>query len=451
MAVRTADERPRRVLVVEDEGPMRELLARHFRKLGHQVVLADSVEEVQRRGHLDREWDVVVTDVHLPGLSGIELARRLSDRADSLILVTGDHDRTLYDEAMRQVRAGYLLKPFELFELDAAIRLAETKPVRGLRTRLRSFWPKRSRSKAVGVQLSQETGVPVRALLLSLGALAVPVVATLMGAPSQPDQLMLWVSALIPPFLLAYYRGWRGAAGALALGMGALALTQAAANALSIEIPDGKALLGMLFAFILTCLGAGWLSSGLHAFRRKAESFALMDPLTGLANRGHLQTFLESRFAAGMRRREQKVGIVFFDLDHFKSWNDELGHDSGDTALVAFADVLRRNTRAMDLAARYGGEEFIVVLSEVNYSGAMVYVDRVRDSLKQLVINGRKLSVSIGVAFQDPSMQMATDLVAAADAAMLSAKEAGRDCVRVYAEGAPVKATLVHTALKISA
>ena len=426
----TAGRRARRVLVVEDEASMRELLARHFRKLGHQVVVADSVEEVQKRGHLERKWDVVVTDVHLPGLSGIELARRLSSRVDSLILVTGDHDRGLFDEAMKQVRAGFLLKPFELFELDSAIRLADAQPRTHDRwfRRLREWRPGRSKHQHQESPGSRPgSGVPMRALLFSIAALAVPVTATLMGDPATPDELMVWVSALIPPFMLAYYRGWRGAAFALALGMGTLALTQTAANARHLTLPDGQAQLAMLFAFILTCLGAGWMSNGLHKYRRKAEAFALTDPLTGLANRAHLQSYLESRFAAGLRRRsEYTVAVLLFDLDHFKSWNDDLGHDAGDTALVAFADVLRRHTRAMDLAARFGGDQFLVVLSEADFDGAMTYSDRIRDMLKQVNLHGRRLTVSVGIAFQEPAMLSVTDLIAAADAAMLSAKQAGR-------------------------
>ena len=429
----TAGRRARRVLVVEDEASMRDLLARHFRKLGHQVVVADSVEEVQKRGHLERKWDVVVTDVHLPGLSGIELARRLSSRVDSLILVTGDHDRGLFDEAMKQVRAGFLLKPFELFELDSAIRLADAQPRAGDRWFLRvREWLTRKSSHRESPASRPGSGVPVRALLFSIAALAVPVTATLMGDPSSPDELMVWVSALIPPFTLAYYRGWRGAAFALAMGMGALAVTQTAANARHLTLPEGQAQLAMLFAFILTCLGAGWLSNELHKYRRKAEAFALTDPLTGLANRAHLQSYLESRFAAGLRRRsEQTVAVLLFDLDDFKSWNDDLGHDAGDTALVAFADVLRRHTRAMDLAARFGGDQFLVVLSESDFDGAMTYSDRIRDMLKQVNLQGRRLTVSVGIAFQEPAMLSVTDLLAAADAAMLSAKQAGRGCTHV--------------------
>ncbi|MEX2281332.1 MAG: GGDEF domain-containing protein, partial [Gemmatimonadota bacterium] len=278
-----------------------------------------------------------------------------------------------------------------------------------------------------------DSGVPLRALLFSIAALAVPVLATLLGSPSNPDELMVWVAALIPPFMLAYYRGWRGAAGALALGMGALAITQASANAMAIALPADDVLLGMLFTLIITCLGAGWLSNGLHSYRRKAEAFALMDPLTGLANRAHLQNYLQSRFAAGLRRRSTtRLAVALFDLDHFKSWNHELGNDAGDTALVAFADVLRRNTRAMDLAARYEADQFIVVLSESELAGAITYVDRIRDLLRQVNLQGHRLTVSVGVAFQEPGMTMASDLTAAADTALALAKQSGRNCVRVY-------------------
>jgi diguanylate cyclase (GGDEF)-like protein len=274
--------------------------------------------------------------------------------------------------------------------------------------------------------------VPLRALILSLAAMIVPIAGTMFSVNGgAPQDLLLWVSALIPPFLMSYYRGWKGSAGALALGMATMVLAQSVASGMGAALPAGGTLLAMLTIFIFTCLGAGWLSNALHQHRIEAEKNALTDPLTGLANRAHLEMFLSHRFAAAMRGHT-RLAIVFFDIDHFKHWNDELGHDAGDQALIAFADVLKRNMRAENLGARYGGEEFVAVLNEADYPGVMVFVERIREGLRHIRPYGRKLTVSIGVAFQWQGLSQPGDMLAAADAAVYSAKAAGRDCVRVF-------------------
>src|SRR5687767_9787749 len=428
----------RRVLVVDVEPYLRDMIARHYRKRGDRVVVAASAEEVQQRGHLRRDWDVVIADIHLPALSGIEIARRISHRADSLVLITGDADRLLADEALRDLHAGYLLKPFELFQLDAAVRLATRRKRLVLRVgdwfaAVRKRLPIRKAAATDSVRL------PARALVLSIGALLAPLIAVFSNVVATPYEPLLFISALIPPFLMAYYKGWRGATSALALGMVSLALLAIATNLIGTAIPAGATLPSMLITFVATCLGAGWMSHGLHEHRADAQRNALSDPLTGLANKAHLESFLNGRFAAG-RRNGGSCTIVFFDLDHFKHWNSDLGHEAGDKAIVAFADALRRNTRAMDLCGRWGGEHFVTILNSSDLASANAYTERVRQSLRRVGLFGRRLTASIGVAFQQAHMTEPDELIAAAEIAVQEAKAAGRDCVRISQpkpEGAP--------------
>jgi len=420
------ESRAARVLVVDDEPGMRQLLAKHFKLSGAQVVAAGSAEEVMQRGHLHRDWDVVVIDVHLPGRSGVELAQQVERRTASLVLVTGDSSTSVANEALSSVNAGYLLKPFELFELDAAVRMS---------TRMKSA------QKAIGDRRfavnqraqSKMEGVPVRALLMSIGALLIPAAGQFIG-PVPGNDFLLWISALIPPFLLAYYRGWTGAASALAMGMVTLVAAQIIAVTTGMELLSAETLLALSVTLLLTSIGAGWLSSTLHQRRAEAEVSALSDPLTGLANRARLTDFLDSHWAASVRNNTQ-LAAVFFDIDNFKQWNDELGHEAGDDALAAFADVLRQNTRASNLSARYGGEEFVTVLTATDYAGAMIFADRMREAVRRLELHTRrKLTVSVGIAFRSSFLRTPAELLAAADAALYSAKAAGRDCVRVYQE-----------------
>ena len=117
----------RRILVVEDEAPVRELVARHLEKKGYSVAQAADAEEVLLSMSRDREpYDLVLSDIHLPGLNGVELLRLLLTHSPlrPVIMITGDSDESLARRALDYGAAGYLLKPFELFELDAAVQQA---------------------------------------------------------------------------------------------------------------------------------------------------------------------------------------------------------------------------------------------------------------------------------------------------------------------------------------
>lgn len=117
----------RRILVVEDEAPVRELVARHLERKGYEVAQASDAEQVLLRMSRDREpFDVVLSDIHLPGLSGVELLRLLLTHSPlrPVIMITGDADEALARRALGFGAAGYLLKPFQLFELEAAVQQA---------------------------------------------------------------------------------------------------------------------------------------------------------------------------------------------------------------------------------------------------------------------------------------------------------------------------------------
>jgi cyclic di-GMP phosphodiesterase len=271
--------------------------------------------------------------------------------------------------------------------------------------------------------------VPPRALAFSALALSVPMITAL----TVPDQLgeygaLLWLLALIPAFLLAYHRGWRGAATALALGMVSLSFTQVVATVLDLSVPD--MLLGIVVAYIGITLGIGGLAETMHRDKDAVETMAYTDGLTRLPNRRHVTLFLENECAAAGRGR--LLSTVLFDLDHFKQYNDQYGHAAGDEALRVFGDVLARTTRRMNLSGRLGGEEFLTVLAETGSEGAMVFAERIRTVLKGHRLGEPPLTVSAGVATFHPGMRSADELLAAADHALYQAKDAGRDRVKLF-------------------
>ena len=269
----------------------------------------------------------------------------------------------------------------------------------------------------------------LRALIISVAALLVPVCGSLL-APNAlgPYGALLWLLALVPAFLLAYHRVWRGVATALALGMVTLSSTQVAAALLGRETPS--LLPAVVIAYLVIALGVGWLAELLHRDRDEVEDMAFTDLLTHLPNRRHARLFLDNEFAAAERGRT--LSLVLFDLDHFKAYNDRFGHGAGDAALRVFAEILARTTRRMDLSGRFGGEEFLSVLTSTDTEGALIFADRIRAALASSRLSRGSLTVSAGAATYHPTMRSPDELLAAADDALYQAKREGRNRVRLF-------------------
>ena len=162
----------------------------------------------------------------------------------------------------------------------------------------------------------------------------------------------------------------------------------------------------------------------------RIESLAYYDTLTALPNRLLLLDRLSQGLAAA-RRQDQKLALLFFDLDRFKNINDSLGHSIGDVLLQEVATRLKACTREQDTVARLGGDEFLIVLNGVtDVSHVAVAAERFMDTmLAEFVIQGHSLSVgcSIGISiFPDHGADTET-LIKHADAAMYCAKDRGRN------------------------
>ncbi len=169
-----------------------------------------------------------------------------------------------------------------------------------------------------------------------------------------------------------------------------------------------------------------------EANARLAE-LSVTDPLTGLANRRHLETYAEEEWRRSARRGEG-LAFVMLDVDHFKYYNDALGHLAGDECLIQVASALRRLAqRPTDLVARYGGEEFACLLAGLDRRQALAHAERLRAAVEALDLPhpassvGPRVTISLGVAWTKP--QTTADwraTLAAADAALYCAKAGGR-------------------------
>ncbi|HSP02983.1 MAG TPA: EAL domain-containing protein [Acidimicrobiales bacterium] len=162
---------------------------------------------------------------------------------------------------------------------------------------------------------------------------------------------------------------------------------------------------------------------------------ATHDDLTGLANRASLVAELD-RAAARAERSGQGLGLLFIDLDRFKSVNDTLGHRVGDVVLQQVAARLLQATRDTDLVARNGGDEFVVLAEEAGDVTVVARLaERIQDALSEPVAfddDVIPVSASIGVAWLEPGDPHTLDQLRDADVAMYHAKSSGPGQIRVF-------------------
>lgn len=264
--------------------------------------------------------------------------------------------------------------------------------------------------------------VPASALAISLLAF---VVAGL-GSIAWPESLelyssLIWLLALVPCFLLAYHKGWGGAALGLAGGMALLILLDALTVATTGSGVDWRVSGAIAVVLIGISSGIGIVSELLRREKERALELAYVDPLTGLPNRRVLDYFLDKNFAAA--QRGQYLSLVLFDADGFKEYNDRHGHRAGDEVLRVIADILARNTRRNNVSSRYGGDEFLTLLASEEGGGALVFAERIRKTVAGAELPlGDHLTLSAGVATYDPAMMRMGDLLDAADKALYRAK-----------------------------
>ncbi|HIJ85472.1 MAG: hypothetical protein HW380_2238 [Magnetococcales bacterium] len=182
---------------------------------------------------------------------------------------------------------------------------------------------------------------------------------------------------------------------------------------------------------------SGWvISSNVHTGQQlrtleTLQGLARMDGLTGIYNRRSFDDMLQ-RFLSRSQRTQKPMAMVILDVDHFKRYNDGHGHQAGDQALIALANVLKDSLRPSDFAARYGGEEFAFLLPSPPFDEAIAIAERVRHAVMEKKILSQNqtplpgITVSIGLAMSRPD-STPESLIGMADRNLYRAKQEGRN------------------------
>jgi two-component system, cell cycle response regulator len=439
------------VLLVDDERFARTVYSDYLRVAGYEVLVADTADvalELLRQ----RRFDLLITDIILPGADGLELldeAKRLDPNIEALVITALDR----VDPAVRAMKSGasdYLVKPVTPEALQVAVQrciaarslLAENKV---LRAHLRLF----ETCQRITASLDHD-----RAVALALGALS--------GELSALSAVFLERGAdgaLVPGGQFALDEaGARRVAAALAEAAGGLGTQPALAplpaglpapHALLVPVADESSGLGVAAALVgadpdpEAVRSAEFVASHLAlALRtlghlRQVQHLAYLDDLTHLYNTRFLDVVLERELQSG-----RPFTVLFLDLDRFKSVNDQFGHLVGSKLLVEVGRVLKACVRDEDVVARYGGDEYVAVLLGIDSGGALKVAERIRRSIEDHVFLSRegarvRVTASIGLASCPEHTTRKAEVLDLADRAMYRGKRSTRNVVYMASRDLP--------------
>jgi len=166
---------------------------------------------------------------------------------------------------------------------------------------------------------------------------------------------------------------------------------------------------------------------------RTIEKLCMMDALTGLPNRRGFDTWIEAEW--GRAHREKKpLGLIMFDIDNFKIYNDTYGHPQGDTLLQTIAEIVNKTlNRSSDIAVRWGGEEFCVLLPDTSMRGVLKVAEQIRMNIMDAIIpcmsgTNTSVTVSLGANSKIPAdNDIIVDYIAEVDKLLYKAKKNGKN------------------------
>ncbi|NQT33784.1 sensor domain-containing diguanylate cyclase [bacterium] len=172
----------------------------------------------------------------------------------------------------------------------------------------------------------------------------------------------------------------------------------------------------------------------LHSMMKR---MATVDGLTNLYNRRFFNEQMVREFKRS-QRYSSNLTLIMIDIDHFKNYNDLLGHLRGDQILITVSQLLKKCVREVDIVTRYGGEEFAIILPEANLDHGMLVAEKIRSEVEAYSFKyenrqpGGRLTLSLGVASNSAGVDTINELINRADVALYRAKKTGRNRCEAY-------------------
>jgi two-component system cell cycle response regulator len=431
--------RQTRILIVDDVPDSLDLLNEMLRSQGYHTFLANSgprAIDLARRV----QPDLILLDVMMPGMDGFETCRRLKAHPETvdipIIFVSGCNETDDVVSGFDHGAVDYISKPVRLPEVKARVRSQ-------LQTQSSSEHQKRQTRRLRMIVEGMDEGLILvgadgriqyanpaseRVLGYTEAELAGRPLAELLTEPAANDYAAYFDRRDTLP---------RDPALEICRGTREVLLRQADGSLRPMDLNLSPMAQGeQLYVALLHDISHHKQSE--TALQRAA----LADPLTGIANRRQFDACLDKEWQRAIRTA-RPLSLLVLDVDHFKLFNDLLGHAAGDQCLQAVAKTLEAHAlRATDLAARYGGEEFVLLLPDTAHPGAVSVAESIRAGIERLLVpNPRSttsayVTVSIGAAtFVPTQFDDIRSLFLTADRAMYEAKAAGRNQVRAVEGG----------------
>lgn len=250
---------------------------------------------------------------------------------------------------------------------------------------------------------------------------AIVVAVALTGGIDSP---LLHMVGVVGIFFVFYFPGrWQALVATPLIVVGVTALQLVVGEAIDDPL---NPVVAFLIALVLPVGTLGMVEMELSHRRR-----AVIDPLTGCLNRNAFRDRVEM-IEVQMDVTGDPIGVVMFDIDHFKQVNDQHGHATGDAVLRELAYRVRKALRSYEMLCRLGGEEFVILLPGATASDAERIAEQVRLLVEEVVVDGISVTISCGVASAAGHDVVIDTVVAEADAAMYEAKDAGRNQTCVH-------------------
>jgi len=428
VTVPLADPRKPAILIVDDApdnlGTLRTMMLRQ----GYQTFVATSGDRALDIAQRVKP-DLILLDVVMPGIDGLETCRRLKALPATaripVIFMSARGDTEDVVAGFDTGAADYIAKPLRLEEVCARVRAQ-------LRLRSNSETQTEQADHLRMIVNSMDQGLLI---VERCGRVqyANPACDRYLGYA--PDEL---VGRLLKDLLDGKESGTYERLDAMSYGTREVQIRHrdGGLRAMDLTMTPMHAADGLFVALL----------HDITHHKRSEDALqraAMLDPLTQIANRRHFDAFLNREWQRAIRNA-QPLSLVVLDVDHFKLYNDTLGHAAGDACLQKVAETLQLHAaRPTDLAARYGGEEFVLLFAETPAENAVRLAGMIRAAVEALEVpNPRSttsawLTVSVGVATIVPTQLDAIDnLFVCADRAMYAAKAGGRNRVEATVIGA---------------
>ena len=418
-----------RILLVDDNLPDRVRYRRMLQKAADNLEIVEAEDGAGGLQQLaTQNIDCVLLDQELPDMQGLDVLEDICEKSDAppVIMLTGEEDAAVSIEALRRGAADYLMKRrIDDDRLLRAIRGAIDR--RGLQQQLHEQQLRLARFYRLANQTEDAL------FIVDGGSGRIPECNE--AARERLGMRPLEGGGVSPPAAFTSSESW--------LEFCRQALSGGSARLeWRIPQPDARDAVIEILARSIAEDGRSYIVAvgrdiSLQKQReRELLERSLRDGLTGLWNRRAFEERLAESWHAS-QRNQQPLSLVLIDVDHFKIYNDRLGHTAGDDCLRSVAQSLRGGVlRAGSMVARFGGEEFVALLEGTPGDGALAAAERLRQCVQALALPhpgssaAPYVTVSLGVACLTPGADsLAGSLIQAADAALYRAKQGGRNRV----------------------